>query len=89
MNGQAALKFNGINDALKYASTQLPNEDSGDVFIVAQFAGGGDNLEVDTLFPRHRTQRPSITSSSPRTIQHDPDPARRGRNGAGTITLPR
>jgi Concanavalin A-like lectin/glucanases superfamily/Dockerin type I domain len=50
MNGQAALKFNGINDALKYASTQLPNESSGDVFIVAQFAGGGDNLEVDTLF---------------------------------------
>jgi hypothetical protein len=50
MNGQAALKFNGINDALKYASTVLPSEDSGDVFIVAQFTGGGDNFEGDTLF---------------------------------------
>ncbi len=50
MNSQPALKFNGINDALKYASTVLPTEDSGDVFIVAQFTGGGDNFEGDTLF---------------------------------------
>lgn len=50
MNNQPALKFNGINDALKYASTVLPSEDSGDVFIVAQFTGGGDNFEGDTLF---------------------------------------
>lgn len=50
LNGQAALKFNGLDDALKYASTALPNEESGDVFIVAQFTGGGDNLGFDTLF---------------------------------------
>jgi hypothetical protein len=50
MNSQPALKFNGINDALKYASTVLPSDDSGDVFIVAQFLGGGDNFESDTLF---------------------------------------
>ena len=50
MNGQAALKFNGLDEGIKYASGQLPNEQSGDVFIVAQFTGGGDNLGVDTLF---------------------------------------
>ena len=50
MNSQSALRFNGLNNALKYASTQLPNETSGDVFIVAQFTGGGDNFEGDTLF---------------------------------------
>jgi len=50
MNSQSALRFNGLNNALKYASTQLPDENSGDVFIVVQFTGGGDNFEGDTLF---------------------------------------
>ena len=49
-NGQAALSFNGIDDALKYAQGALSNDSSGDVFIVAQFTGGGDNFEGDTLF---------------------------------------
>jgi hypothetical protein len=50
MNGQAALSFNGLDDALKYASRLLPNDGSGDIYVVARFTGGGDNLAVDTLF---------------------------------------
>ena len=49
-NGQAALSFNGLNNALKYAAGALSQDSSGDVFIVAQFTGGGDNFEGDTLF---------------------------------------
>jgi len=49
-NGQAALSFNGLNNALKYAAGALSQDASGDVFIVAQFTGGGDYFEGDTLF---------------------------------------
>lgn len=50
LNGLPALSFNGLNNALKYAGSLLPTDDSGDVFIVARFSGGGDYFEGDTLF---------------------------------------
>ena len=46
-----AIKFNGLSDALKYASGELGNDNTGDVYIVAQFTGGGDYPAMaDTLF---------------------------------------
>jgi hypothetical protein len=57
MNGQPAVSFTGVSagptgsmQALKYAGAALPNETSGDVYIVAEFKGPTDVERLDTLF---------------------------------------
>jgi hypothetical protein len=57
MNGQPALSFTGLSagpvaygQALKYTGPLLPNDNSGDVFIVAEFSGDVTAERLDTLF---------------------------------------
>ena len=57
MNGQAAISFsgqssgaNGYGEALTYNGTALPNDASGDVFMVVEFTGNINAERLDTIF---------------------------------------